>query len=296
MTPVPPRFAGRLDPSGGVLRPAPWWRLAPVGRLLDWILALTAAPQQRGQLRVPYFHSVGTDLPASFTYPAPQVWAPAFERFARVARHECEVVADPSEWHDAPPSARPRLWITFDDGYRDNYELAFPVLRRHALSATVFVTTGWLRDSDHAPGVCLSWREVREMAAAGIRFGAHTVSHPSLPELSEREAEAEIRESKRALEDRLGVPCTLFAYPFGHVDRRVRDLVAKAGFQWAVTTCEGVASLDGDPLLMPRTYLAASDLLYTDLRLKLRGLHEWRGPLWRTSRLRRAVYWRDPVR
>jgi len=91
------------------------------------------------------------------------------------------------------------------------------------------------------------------------------------------------------------VPCTLFAYPFGHVDRRVRDLVAKAGFQWAVTTCEGVASLDGDPLLMPRTYLAASDLLYTDLRLKLRGLHEWRGPLWRTSRLRRAVYWRDPV-
>jgi len=181
--------------------------------------------------------------------------------------------------------------VTFDDGYRDNCDRAFPLLRRFGVPATIFVTTGWLRPHDDGPGLGMSWREVREMAAVGIRFGAHTVTHPSLPALSLREAEWEIRESKRLLEEELGTECTVFAYPFGHEDCQLRQLVEAAGFRWAVTTREGAPRPSDNPLLLRRTYVCAADLLYADFAVKLAGWHEWRGPLWRLSRHPRAVYW-----
>ena len=72
--------------------------------------------------------------------------------------------------------------ITFDDGYRDFYTEAFPVLNRHSYSATVFLPTAYIGESPRKFNgrECLTWSQVRELKTAGIDFGSHTVTHPQL--------------------------------------------------------------------------------------------------------------------
>ena len=100
------------------------------------------------------------------------------------------------------PNGRPRVAITFDDGYDDNYEHAFPILERHAMKATFFVTAGLLerdeavverfattlRRCPRADVEPMSWGQARELHTAGHEIGAHTWSHPNLAELGDGRA------------------------------------------------------------------------------------------------------------
>jgi peptidoglycan/xylan/chitin deacetylase (PgdA/CDA1 family) len=124
------------------------------------------------------------------------------------------------------------LVLTFDDGYQSVYTKAFPVLQRYGMLATVFLTVG----AQEAPGsarrlpplegrAMLSWREIREMQRWGVVFGAHTLTHPDLTRLSTHQIITEVRDSKARIEDALAVQVLCFAYPFGHYDRRSRDIV-----------------------------------------------------------------------
>ena len=87
-----------------------------------------------------------------------------------------------------PFPARP-IVLTFDDGYADLVEEALPKLIEHGFPATVFVTTGWLRDAVRhtaasAPGRMLSWAQLAELSAAGVEVAAHTSqSSPARPDL-----------------------------------------------------------------------------------------------------------------
>ncbi|PKK13304.1 polysaccharide deacetylase family protein [Thermomonospora sp. CIF 1] len=125
--------------------------------------------------------------------------------------------------------------ITFDDGYADFHEQALPVLQRLGLTATVFVTTGWLADAGaEAAGRpldrTLSWSQVREAAECGIEIGGHSHSHPQLDQLPDAALAHELTCSKALLEDRLGRPVTTMAYPYGYSSARVRRAVARAGY------------------------------------------------------------------
>jgi peptidoglycan/xylan/chitin deacetylase (PgdA/CDA1 family) len=121
--------------------------------------------------------------------------------------------------------------ITFDDGYQTVYEKAFPVLQRHGMSATVFLTVGGkgkaTNSGDRLPSLegrpMLSWGEIRELQRHGIVFGAHTCTHPDLTRLGADQVEEEVRDSKAVIEDALGLPVTCFAYPFGRYDRTSRE-------------------------------------------------------------------------
>ena len=121
--------------------------------------------------------------------------------------------------------------ITFDDGYENLAEYAFPVLQRYGFSATVFVVTGNLGGSnawDEVRGSAtlrlLSADQITEWAAKGIEFGSHTRSHPDLRTLAIEDAQHEISGSKRDLEEVLGSPVASFAYPYGF-----RNDAAEAG-------------------------------------------------------------------
>ena len=103
----------------------------------------------------------------------------------------------------------------------------------------------------------VSWEEVQEMQESGwVSFGAHTMHHPVLAELSDpAEVDREVGESRTALQERLGKPIRTFAYPLGrteHIGNEALKAVQKAGFSWALTTNRGVSSPQSQPYLLER--------------------------------------------
>ncbi|MFA5320127.1 MAG: polysaccharide deacetylase family protein [Candidatus Omnitrophota bacterium] len=123
--------------------------------------------------------------------------------------------------------------ITFDDGYKDNYTEAFPVLERYGLPATIFIIIGEVGRNDR-----LSWDEIKSMQSSGlISFGSHTLRHCILPEVASAEdLSGELAGSRRILEEKLGKPVKMFAYPCGFFDKRSQDAVMKAGYEFAFAT------------------------------------------------------------
>lgn len=149
------------------------------------------------------------------------------------------------------------LSITFDDGYRDNFDVAAPILRQYDLPATFFVATNFI-DSDTVPpwdaedGVrseWMSWNQVRELRRLGFDIGAHTMNHANLGQLDLEEAQREIEGSRDRLERELGTTVPHFAYPFGgpaNVTRAVAELVAELGFKCCLSCHGGIVSIDDD--------------------------------------------------
>lgn len=111
--------------------------------------------------------------------------------------------------------------ITFDDGYLDMYQNAFPILQKYDLAATVFCVSGCLGasnswDAGKAPQTpLLSPEHLRELVRQRITIGSHSMTHRPLNQLSLDEAQVEIERSKAVLEYMLDVPVRCFAYPYG---------------------------------------------------------------------------------
>ena len=133
--------------------------------------------------------------------------------------------------------------LTFDDGFRNFYTEAFPVLSEYDFDATVFLVTGYCGTRNDWPGNSaaiprsdlLSWNDVRELAKHGIEFGSHTETHPDLTYLTEARIASEMVESKSRIENEVGREVTTFAYPFGKLNAAAKQL-ASANFEAACST------------------------------------------------------------
>lgn len=137
--------------------------------------------------------------------------------------------------------------VTFDDGFADFADLAFPVLRRLEIASTLFVTTGWLGRRG-----MLSATAVRDLAAAGVEVGAHSVNHRHLDLLADREAEHELAGSRRALEEITGRAVTSFAYPHGSHRARTKRLAASCGYTTAHAVKNAISHPADDPFAVAR--------------------------------------------
>jgi len=219
--------------------------------------------------------------------------------------------------------------LTFDDGYLDNFTQAFPILARHGLSATFYVTTdcidnrallwtgllrfvifttrvpvletreplafrlplgsdqerreaftklivtmkniptarrlallesvrvaGGISDLSPLGSIMMSWDQVREMHRNGMTFGAHTLSHPNLPNAAPEEARREIAGSRDALAEQIGEPVRHFSYPNGrgsaHLTDAIKQMVRDAGFDSATTSLKGSVNPGDDVFSLRR--------------------------------------------
>lgn len=150
--------------------------------------------------------------------------------------------------------------ITFDDGYKDNHDFAYPIMKKYGFTGTVFVVAKAIGNTNffdvekklQPENKIMNWNEIREIAAGGFVIGSHTVDHPHLAEISPEVARHQIEESKRALEHGLRKPVEVFAYPYGSYNDTVAEIVKQAGYRAAVTTELGLAKPDSNPFKIHR--------------------------------------------
>jgi peptidoglycan/xylan/chitin deacetylase (PgdA/CDA1 family) len=268
---------------------------------------LTGFWQPSGDLKIPIlmYHSIAEDVDAGVhpyyrTVTNPQTFAThmallrdtgfdtlklseAVHRFRVMSQHRRQQPDDrpgrPEPYWGRGLSTR-SVVITFDDGFRDVYTTAFPILERFGFTATVFLTTGCIDGTFRTGRDCLRAREIRELAEAGVEFGSHTVSHPQLQGLKEDAIVHELAASRTAIEDIVGAAVPLFSYPYRFPEEdtefvgKLRSLLSELGYSAGVTTMIGSARSSEDPLFLRRLPVNDADDRHF-FRAKLDGGYDW---------------------
>jgi len=169
-----------------------------------------------------------------------------------------------------PPKA---FAITFDDGYADNLHQALPLLKKYRCRATLYLVVDrfdrdWSlqRKAHHDEGELkrepkLSDEQVRELLDSGlIELGSHSMTHANFARLDTEQVRAELANSRRELEARFGVPVRSFAYPFGIYRPHHAELAREAGYNSAVTVCEGIDNpASWNPMELSRVKISGKD-------------------------------------
>lgn len=291
-------------------------------------------------LRILAYHRVLDDAPAAFAFDEELISATtgAFRQQMDFVRRNFNVI-NFQQLYECERAGRAwperALIVTFDDGYRDNYANAFPILKEMRLGATIFLAAShinqaklfwwdliaycfkqtrrpsvtfseidaapfaldssherrkavdrvleWIKrvpedaknsflarlheqldvalPSDLAAGMHLSWEEVREMAAGGIEFGSHTMTHPVLANVSAAQLKDEVCRSKTILERELRREVVSFSYPVGgrsDFNQSVKQAVKECGYRFAVSYQEGIAEKASDHYSLPRIHVEES--------------------------------------
>ena len=175
---------------------------------------------------------------------------------------------------------RPRVAITFDDGYRSQ-AWAAAVLRDFGFPATFFVVPRFLDGVRSGTAYWeqwghLGWDDLPALVAGGGEVGAHSATHPDLRRCAADELGKEVSGAKGLLEDRLGEAIVSFSYPYGRHNSRVRLAVERAGYRLACTSRYGDNHTSGQCYVVHRTEVAGTDSL-VEFRWKLQGKYDWLG-------------------
>ena len=155
-------------------------------------------------------------------------------------------------WRNRFEKDRKYIILTFDDGYKDNYDLAFPILKEFNFKATIFLMgSSTYNEWDVKAGgekefPLMSVEMIKEMQDYGIEFGAHTFNHPKLNTLSNEEIEYQIVDAKKPLEEKIGKEIITFAYPYGILNDYAKEMAKKAGYTFALATDSGSVCLSDD--------------------------------------------------
>jgi peptidoglycan/xylan/chitin deacetylase (PgdA/CDA1 family) len=142
--------------------------------------------------------------------------------------------------HPGPSGQGRSCVITFDDGHESNYTRALPLLRAAGFRATFFVTVGWIGRAPY-----MTWEQIKALAAAGMEIGSHSLTHRPPATLQRADLQIEMAESRKRLEDRLGLPVVTASSPTGFFNPEMIPVVQALGYHGL---CTGRIALWRDPL------------------------------------------------
>jgi peptidoglycan/xylan/chitin deacetylase (PgdA/CDA1 family) len=171
--------------------------------------------------------------------------------------------------------------VTFDDAFRNNIANALPELKSRKIPATIFVAPGLLGKSWHddsaqsdADGAVMSEQELKEIRSEFVQIGSHSMSHPNMTHLAPAEAKAELIESRRTLQNMLGIPINSFSFPYGSFNDDLVKWAREAGYQRVFTTLPDSALAEPAEFVSPRVRVDPTDW-ELEFRLKLLGAYRW---------------------
>ena len=164
----------------------------------------------------------------------------------------------------APLPAKP-LILSFDDGHKDHFANAFPLLQEYGFIGTFFPITGF---ADEGRPEYLSWDDIRAMGAAGMEIGTHSYSHPDLRGQTVDFLVWQSLGPKQAVEERTGKPVTAFCYPLGYYDEQVMAVIRSAHYWTGITTRQGVRHTSDGMLELARVRVRGDDTV-EDLALRI---------------------------
>jgi peptidoglycan/xylan/chitin deacetylase (PgdA/CDA1 family) len=205
------------------------------------------------KIKVLMYHRIVDDEHLSREYPLTCIYAEEFRRQLKLLDRSGFTTVNFQDYklslEEELGFPKKPVIITFDDGYLDTYEVAFPLLQDFGMKAVIFVlgdrrvkSSIWNQEYGLPVAPLMEDQHIVEMHIAGFEIGSHSMSHADLVSLPEETAWEEISRSRVLLEILLNTPVLTFAYPYGSLDATTKKLVADAGYAFGCSTYTGPAT------------------------------------------------------
>jgi len=268
----------------------PFLTLPPLDRLITLYVCSPMVKiigrARHGCVPILSYHSISTNLfgyfhPSSQINTSPEMFS-AQMRWLRRAGYQSIDLSEMLIQLSLGKDMSKKVVITFDDGYRDFYTEGFAIMKQCGFNATVFLATDRIRNTpSRYEGVdYLTWQDVRELHAEGVRFGSHTVTHPDLRSMEPDQIDYELGYSKEVIEQEVGDTVESFSYPFPFPEedrdftRFLADILENQGFKNGVSAIIGRAHRNSNQYFLPRMPLNSWDTPKL-LEAKLMGAYDW---------------------